>query len=49
MTAVLVVVNGTLTVKGCVIKAWSAVVRRECKTCPDQCAYREAKIEWAIQ
>ena len=33
-------------VKGCVIKAWGGMVDRTCDKCPDQCAYRNAKVEF---
>ncbi len=48
MLATIVVCNSSLIVKGCVIRAWSALVRRTCDKCPDQCAYRNAKIEWHV-
>ena len=33
-------------VSGCTIKAWGCVVSRRCVKCPDQCAYRNAKVEF---
>ena len=46
MPTILVVCNSSLMVKGCTIRAWCATVSRTCDKCPDQCVYRNAKVEF---
>ena len=46
MPSTLIVCKLKSIVEGCTIKAWAAVVTRQCVRCPDECPFKSAKVEF---